>query len=214
MTGSCLRQRWRWHFAYLMMMPILVTGESMKQALLVIDVQESFRRRPYFRADGLAAFLANVQSLIDHCRARGIPVVQVFHEEPGADAADPFSAASGLVRAMPELSLSPDAEFRKHVHSAMFGTDANGETLEKWLRARGIAQLLVTGIRTEQCCETTTRHASDLGFSVHYVSDATLTFPMRTRSGREVSPAELHERTELVLDGRFARVVSSAEVLS
>jgi nicotinamidase-related amidase len=96
----------------------------------------------------------------------------------------------------------------------MFGEDARGETLEVWLRARGIGELLVTGIRTEQCCETTTRHASDLGFKVRYVSDATLTFPMRTRLGREVSAAELHERTELVLDGRFARVVSSAEAWS
>jgi nicotinamidase-related amidase len=186
----------------------------MKQALLVIDVQESFRRRPYFRSDGLPGFLANVQSLIDGGRERGIPVVQVFHEEPAADAADPFSAASGFVRAMPELSLRPDAVFRKHVHSAMFATDAHGETLEAWLRARGIDELLVTGIRTEQCCETTTRHASDLGFKVRYVSDATLTFPMRTRLGREVSAAELRERTELVLDGRFARIVSSADAWS
>jgi nicotinamidase-related amidase len=183
----------------------------MKQALLVIDVQESFRRRPYFRADELPAFLANVQSLIDCCRERRVPVVQVFHQELSDDPADPFSAASGCVRAMPELSLRPDAVFHKHVHSAMFGADVRGETLEAWLRARGIDELLVTGIRTEQCCETTTRHASDLGFKVRYVSDATLTFPMRTRAGREVSPAELRERTELVLDGRFARVVSSAE---
>jgi nicotinamidase-related amidase len=186
----------------------------MKQALLVIDVQESFRRRPYFRADELPAFLANVQSLIDRCRERRVPVVQVFHQELGDDPADPFSAASGCVRAMPELSLRPDAVFHKHVHSAMFGVDAHGATLEAWLRARDVGELLVTGIRTEQCCETTTRHASDLGFKVRYVSDATLTFPMRTRAGREVSPGEIRERTELVLDGRFARVVSSAEAWS
>jgi nicotinamidase-related amidase len=181
-----------------------------KQALLVIDVQESFRQRAYFRADELPAFLANVQSLIDRSRERGIPVVQVFHRDPGDDPANPFTAASGFVRAMPELALRADAVFHKQVHSAMFGTDAGG-TLEEWLRARGIDELLVTGIRTEQCCETTTRHASDLGFGVRYVTDATLTFPMRTRSGREVSAAELRERTELVLDQRFARIVSSAD---
>jgi nicotinamidase-related amidase len=95
----------------------------------------------------------------------------------------------------------------------MFATDAGGGTLEAWLRGRSIEELLVTGIRTEQCCETTTRHASDLGFRVRYVTDATLTFPMRTRSGREVSAAEIRERTELVLDQRFARVVSSADAL-
>jgi nicotinamidase-related amidase len=71
----------------------------------------------------------------------------------------------------------------------------------------------VTGIRTEQCCETTTRHASDLGFQVRYVTDATLTFPMQARSGRKFSPAEIRERTELVLDGRFARIVTTAVAL-
>ena len=185
----------------------------MKQALLVIDVQESFRQRPYFRAEELPAFLANVQSLIDRCRERGIAIVQVFHQEPGDDRANPFTAASGWVRPMQGVALRPDAVFHKDVHSAMFATEAGGGTLEQWLRARAIDELLVSGIRTEQCCETTTRHASDLGFKVRYVTDATLTFPMRTRAGREVSAAEIRERTELVLDGRFARIVSSAEAL-
>jgi nicotinamidase-related amidase len=181
----------------------------MKQALLVIDVQESFRQRPYYRADEVPAFLANVQSLIDRAGAHGSPVVQVFHREPGSDPGNPFTAASGLVRPMPELSLQPDAVFHKAVHSALFGTDAAGGTLEAWLRARGIAEVLVSGIRTEQCCETTARHASDAGFAVRYVTDATLTFAMRARSGREYSPAEIRERTELVLEGRFARVIPS-----
>ena len=186
----------------------------MKQALLVIDVQESFRQRPYFRAEELPAFLHNVQALVDRSRARGAALVQVFHQEPGEDAANPFTAVSGFVRTMPELRLEADAVFRKQVHSALLGTDADGTTLESWLRSHGIGELLVTGIRTEQCCETTARHASDLGFKVRYVTDATLTFPMRTRAGRDVSAAEIRERTELVLADRFARIVSSDEAFS
>ena len=157
----------------------------MKQALIVIDVQESFRHRAYFRAEGLPEFLRNLQSVVDACQARDIPVVQVFHRERTQDAGDPFSAASGHVRAMPELRLQVAAVFHKHVHSAMFATTADGTTLEAWLRARGIDTLLITGIRTEQCCETTTRHASDLGFEVRYVADATLTLRL-TRQDREL----------------------------
>lgn len=186
----------------------------MKQALIVVDVQESFRSRPYYRAEELPGFLRNVQSLIDRCHARGIAVVQVFHRELGEDPSNPFTAASGQVRAMTELTLQPDAVIYKHVHSAMFGRTEAGVSLEAWLRERGIEELLVTGIRTEQCCETTTRHASDLGFEVRYVTDATLTFPMHTRAGREVSAAEIRERTELVLDGRFAQIVSTAGALA
>jgi nicotinamidase-related amidase len=181
-----------------------------KQALIVIDVQESFRHRPYWQGEELPAFLENVQVLVDQALAKQIPIAQVFHQELSDDAGDPFSKSSGLVRPMKELSLRADAVFHKNVHSAMFGKTAEGVTLESWLRQRGVGELLVTGIRTEQCCETTTRHASDLGFQVRYVTDATLTFPMQTRSGRKYSAAEIRERTELVLDGRFASIVSTA----
>jgi len=185
----------------------------MTQALIVVDAQESFRHRPYFTAEELPRFLANLQSLIDRCAARGIPLVQVLHRELPDDPANPFAAASGWVRPLTELTLRPSVTLYKQVHSAMFATTAQGLTLEAWLRQQGIGQLFVTGIRTEQCCETTTRHASDLGFSVRYVSDATLTFPMRSRAGRAVSAAEIRERTELVLEGRFAQIVSSASAL-
>jgi nicotinamidase-related amidase len=182
-------------------------------ALLVIDVQESFRARPYWQADELPAFLANTRALIARCREQGIPVLQVFHQEPGADSRDPFHPQSGLIRAMPELDLQADAVFYKEVHSALYGKTTDGVSLENWLRGHDIQEILVTGIRTEQCCETTTRHAFDVGFKVQFVGDATLTFPMQSRSGRRFSTAEIRERTELVLDGRFAQIVSTAEAL-
>ena len=186
----------------------------MKQALLVIDVQESFRHRPYWQGEGFGTFIANVQSVVDRCRGQGIPVLQIFHQEEDGTAANPFSAASGHVRAMPELAIRPDAIFHKSVHSALFGRSRDGITLEQWLRHHRIEEVLVTGIRTEQCCETTARHSFDSGFAVRYVSDATLTFPMQSRSGRVFSTEDLRERTELVLEGRFARIVASAEALT
>jgi nicotinamidase-related amidase len=182
--------------------------------LLVIDVQESFRGRPYWQADDLPAFLANTQALINRCRDEGIPVLQVFHQEPGADLRNPFHPQAGLIRAMPELALRADAVFYKEVHSALYGRTTAGVTLENWLRSHGVEEILVTGIRTEQCCETTTRHASDVGFKVQFVGDATLTFPMQSRSGKRFSAADIRERTELVLDGRFAQIVSTAEALA
>jgi len=185
-----------------------------KSALIVIDVQESFRGRPYWQADDLPAFLANTQALINRCRDVGIAVLQVFHQEPGADLRSPFHPQSGLIRTMPELVLRADAVFYKEVHSALYGRTTDGVTLENWLRSHGVEEVLVTGIRTEQCCETTTRHASDVGFKVQFVGDATLTFPMQSRTGRHFSAAEIRERTELVLDGRFARIVSTAETLA
>lgn len=174
-------------------------------ALIVIDVQESFRQRPYWREDGVAAYVQRQQALIDGARARGIPVVRIFHvEDEGA-----FSEASGFVVTLAPIRIEPDVTFRKRRHSALVGSG-----LDVWLTEHGIRRVIVSGIRTEQCCETTTRHASDLGYQVDYVGEATLTFPMIDATGREWSAAEIRARTELVLADRFARIVSVEEALA
>ncbi|MEJ0036765.1 MAG: isochorismatase family protein [Gammaproteobacteria bacterium] len=184
----------------------------MKTALIVIDVQQSFQHRPYWREDDVKPFLTRIQTLIDKAAASGIPVLQVFHVEEQDGPANPFSSKSGYVKSLSALRIAPTEVFHKDVHSSLYGRAANGRTLEQWLRDFGIEHVIVTGIRTEQCCETTTRHASDAGFKVTYALDATLTFPMVSKSGRTFSPAELMERTELVLQGRFADVLRTEAI--
>lgn len=174
-------------------------------ALIVIDAQESFRHRPYYRDIDVPAYIERQQALIDGAKAAGLRIVQIFHvEDNGA-----FSEASGFVTTLAPLRIEPDAVFRKRRHSALVGSG-----LDVWLTTHGVRRLIASGIRTEQCCETTTRHASDLGFTVDYVSEATLTFPMTDASGREWSAAEIRSRTELVLAGRFARIATVEEALA
>ena len=72
----------------------------------------------------------------------------------------------------------------------------------------------MSGIRTEQCCETTARHASDRGWTVDYVTEATLTFAMTHADGRRYEPDDIKERTKLVLAGRFARVTTVEQALA
>lgn len=167
-------------------------------ALLVIDAQESFRHRPFFVADDLPAYLAAQNRLIAGAKAAGMKVVQIFHL---ADEG-PFSKASGHVRSLDGLVIAPDAIFEKRRHSALVGTG-----LDVWLTQQGVRRLIVSGVRTEQCCETTTRHASDLGWSVDFCTPATLTFPMTGADGRVWSPAEIAASVELALTQRFARIV-------
>jgi nicotinamidase-related amidase len=174
-------------------------------ALLVIDVQESFRHRPYWSERDLPAFRERLQALADGAVARNVPVVQVLHVEE----AGPFSLASGHVRTLEDLRLAPAAVFHKRRHSALVGSG-----LDVWLTENGIRRLIVAGIRTEQCCETTTRHASDLGLAVDYVTEATLTFPMTDGAGRTWSAGEIKARTELVLADRFARIRTVEEALA
>ena len=174
-------------------------------ALLVIDVQESFRRRGSWNQEVAQPFIDRLQALIDGARAQGIPVVQVLHVEESGD----FSLESSAVRTLEELQLTPDAVFHKHRHSALVGSG-----LDVWLVENGIRRVIVSGIRTEQCCETTTRHASDLGYDVDFVTEATLTFAMTGRDGRVWEPAEIKAATELVLEDRFARIAGVEDALA
>jgi len=184
----------------------------MQSALIVIDVQQSFMQRPYWRDDELPAFLQRTQALIDRFHAARAPVLQVFHVEESAGAAGPFSQRSGLVATLPDLRVEATETFYKSVHSAMFASTTAGQSLDYWLRRNGVGRVVVCGIRTEQCCETTTRHASDLGYAVTYAIDATLTFPMVSGSGRTFSAQEIREHTALVLAGRFADVLETQAV--
>ncbi|MGH1587201.1 isochorismatase family protein [Methylobacterium phyllosphaerae] len=174
-------------------------------ALLVIDVQESFRHRPFWCETDVPRFTGHLQALIDGAVARGIPVLQVFHvTETG-----PFSPESGHVRTLESVAIAPTAVFQKRRHSALVESGLAG-----WLTRHGIRRLIVSGIRTEQCCETTTRQASDSGWEVDYVTDATLTFAMTHPDGRRFSADDIKARTELVLADRFARIATVAQALA
>jgi len=182
----------------------------MTTALIVIDVQQSFTHRPYFEAGNLPAYLAAQNRLIEGFEAAGLPIVRVFHVQPDATGEDVFSLASGQVRPLEGLrDFEAALTVHKSRHSALVGSG-----LDVWLTQRGIRQLVISGIRTEQCCETTTRHASDLGWDVIYVPEATLTFTMQHPDGSPLTPAQIRARTAAVLDGRFARVMDAEAALA
>lgn len=181
----------------------------MNTALILIDVQESFRQRPSWVEAKAQAFFSRTNALIEGCTARGMPVVRILHGEAPAAASNPFALASGFVRPMADLvAHKAAAEFVKQRHSALAGTG-----LSVWLRQNRINRLIVAGIRTEQCCETTTRHASDEGFEVDYVAEATLTFDMQHLDGSPLLAADIVARTTAVLQDRFATICTVEQAL-
>ena len=182
------------------------TSTPPKSALLVIDVQESFMHMPFWELGDTAPFQQALLRLDAGCRAAQIPVVHIYH----AGQAGPFHPKSGFVKPMDWLPSNPAVTLTKHTHNAFTDTG-----LDLWLRRQGVQRLIISGIRTEQCCETTARVGSDLGYAVDFVSEATLTFPMtHAGTGQTFSAQDITTRTELVLANRFARIVSVDTCLS
>lgn len=176
-------------------------------ALLVIDAQESFRRRDDWSTTANPAVLDNIALLVDHARASGDMVVWITHADPGSGGV--FDPQNGQVRVMAELGQD-DAEtaLTKTTINAFASTD-----LQERLESQGIRRLVVCGIRTEQCCETTTRAAADLGYEVEFVTDATTTSDIAASGAlAAVSGADIMRRTESVLAARgFATIKTTRE---
>ena len=191
----------------------------MTRALVVIDVQESFRARPLWQAVSNPDIVDNVQRLVDVWRAAGDLVVWVLHSEPGSNTS--FDPASGHVRLIEGLKPAAGEPVLTKTSRNAFTTT----NLQQILTTRGIRDLVVAGIQTEQCCETTARLAADLGYDVTFVTDATATFPIPHRdapAGRTVAelladPRTLQTddvvaRTEYALAGRFAAIRTTKEL--
>jgi len=177
------------------------------KALIVIDVQESFRQRPNWSEVSNPGVVDQVNRLVDLARAENDLVVWVLHSEPGSGGL--FDPASGYVRLIDGLEpREGEPMITKTAHNAFTTTN-----LQQTLTVRGVRDVLISGIRTEQCCETTARVGSDLGFGVTFVTDATATTPLpHWRTGKVLSTDDIIERTEYALAGRFAWIATVDEL--
>jgi isochorismate hydrolase len=142
-----------------------------KTALLVIDMQ-------IFFASLSKPILGNVISLIDVCRARKVEIffTRHGHRDPKKDGGmlgkwwqDLIQYGSAEWEIINELTVSPhDTIVDKNRYSAFFNTD-----LDRDLKAHGVEDLVICGVMTNCCCETTARDAFIRDYRVFFVADAT-----------------------------------------
>ncbi|MFG2616103.1 cysteine hydrolase family protein [Streptomyces sp. NPDC048507] len=180
-------------------------------ALIVIDVQKGFDDASFWGPRNNPAAEENIAALMDAWHASDRPVVLVRHASvrPGSVLAPdgPGHAFKHLV----EERRGDAPVITKTVNSAFYGTP----DLAEWLTARGIGQLVVIGIQTNMCVETTARMAGNLGYDVLVPLDATHTFDLAGPAGLSLTADELATATAVNLQGGgFARVVTTAALLA
>jgi len=176
--------------------------------LLLIDVQQAFKDPdPAWGLRNNPGAEVRIALLLAAWRRTGRPVIHVHHHstetgsplqpgQPGCEAQDIARPAPG------EIVMS------KNVNSALIGTD-----LEQHLRTNDVNVLIIVGLTTNYCVSTTARMAGNLGFDTFVVADATATFDCADRDGT-IHPAELVHSVSLAsLDGEFATVVETDELL-
>ena len=176
-------------------------------ALLLIDIQDSFKIGGRWARRANPDFEKNVSTLLDFWRTASLPRFFIL----GADPDPGFRLNDPELRLMDFMHRREDEPLLvKNTRNSFTSTD-----LQQRLDSQGITRLVVTGIQMEQCVETTTRIAADLGYEVDFVIDATQTFPIKDRAtGEEISTDALIERTKYVLRDRFARIINTRDLVA
>jgi nicotinamidase-related amidase len=181
---------------------------SSSTALIVIDVQRAFDQ---WEAAGKRRnnpdAVRRIAELLAAFRSRNAPIFHIRHQGTRPN--------SSFLPDGPGYPVKDEARERpgepvivKRVNSAFIGTD-----LESRLRAAGIKTLVICGATTNHCVETTTRMAGNLGFDACLVRDATWTFDRVGPDGDAHSAEAIHAMTLANLNGEFARIVSTGQII-
>ena len=178
----------------------------MKQALILIDIQNDYFSGGTMELTGSQVAGRNAAKLLHEFRQRGLPVIHIQH----------ISTRQGATFFLPDtpgvqihLCVKPDEGemiFQKNFPNSFRETPLLGH-----LRKLDITQLVIAGMMTQMCIDTTTRAAADLGFECLLAHDAcaakSLSFAGTTVSAENVQTAFL-----AALNGLFARVLSVEEI--
>jgi nicotinamidase-related amidase len=167
-------------------------------ALLIIDVQMTMfaENDPVYQGETL---LAKLKVLIAKARAAGTPVIYIQHSENSGDLAE-GSPGWQIHSAIAPLPGEPVVH---KLHPDSF----QGTVLQEELQKRGINRLIVAGLQTEFCIDTTCRRAYSLGYYVTLVKDAHSTWDTKV-----LNAPQIIDHHNQVLSGWFVTLKSTDEV--
>lgn len=172
----------------------------MKTVLLVIDVQQAMVDARPARVD---EFMLNLKILIDAAHQSGTEVVYVRHDGGEGDV-----LAYGTPDWQIDRSLSPRAEER--IFDKRFGSAFRQTGLHDYLASREITRLVVCGMQTEYCIDTSVKVAFEFGYEVVIPSGATTTYTNPFLSGDKL--INYYER--MIWHEPLAKVVDMEAALS
>ncbi|HET9231572.1 MAG TPA: isochorismatase family protein, partial [Vitreimonas sp.] len=146
-------------------------------------------------------------ALLGQARANAMRVFHVKHNSRSSRSPlhpdNPGNALKDIV-----APIAGERVIGKNVNSAFIGTD-----LEAQLRAGDIDSVIIVGLTTPHCISTTARMASNLGFATTIVSDATAAHAGKGPDGKEVDAETMHYHALAALNGEFAKIVTTEELL-
>lgn len=184
----------------------LVSMISANAALVVIDMQNGINRPTLGRRNNPDAE-RNIGVLLEAWRATQRPIVHVRHISRSPESI--FWPGQSGAEFQPRFTpLADEHVIEKNVPDAFAQTG-----LERWLHVRGIGQIVIAGVITNNSVEATARSAGNLGFDATVASDAAFTFDMRDLSGRLWLAEDIHALSLANIAMDYASVRTTGEIV-
>jgi len=168
-------------------------------ALLIIDMQvgDFSEPDPIYKGNEL---LAKVKSLIARARSAQIPIVYV---QNNGSSGDPDAYGTPGWKIHPSITpVEGDVVVQKQTPDAFHETNLHRE-----LESRRIKKLVIAGLQTEYCIDTTCRRAVSLGYDIILVKDAHSTWDSSRFTAQQII-----EHHNDVLGGWFANLKNEREI--
>jgi nicotinamidase-related amidase len=178
----------------------------MTKALLLIDIQNDYFPGGAMELAGSSIAGAKAGELLQAFRKKALPIIHIQHisTRPGASFFLPNSVG---VQIHEEVApASGEAVFQKNYPNSFYETP-----LLQHLRDHQLSQLVIAGMMTHMCIDSTTRAAADLGFQCVLAHDACATRAL-SFGGATVSAENVHTAFLAALNGFFAKRLSVEEI--
>lgn len=148
-------------------------------ALLILDMQRYFLdESSHAYIPSAIAIIPEIKTLMNAFLKNKLPVILTRHLNTKKDAnlmgkwwKDLITEENPLSEIVPELKHADAIVIKKTQYDAFYRT-----SLEDLLKKKGIIQIVITGVMTQLCCETTSRSAFVRGFEVFFTIDGTATY--------------------------------------
>ncbi len=179
---------------------------SSQSALIVLDVQKAIDL-PYWGERNNLDAETNMHRILEVWRKTRLPVFHIQHNSSGLESGyNPTRESHAFKDEV--VPIAGEVVIGKTVHSAFVGTD-----LENLLLQKGIDQLFLFGVKTNNSIETTVRHGSNLGFEIVLIEDACFTHNQVDWNRREWSASDIHAISLSNLEGEYCKITTTDQFL-
>lgn len=174
----------------------------------MIDIQKGLNQSEYWGGSrNNPSAESNCRIILDYFRSKSWPLFHIQHRSTHPDS-PLFPGKPGQEIKAEVAPLESETVVAKSTNSAFVGT-----ALDELLKNRGITGLVIVGLTTDHCVSATVRSAADLGYNTTLVADATATYSKTGIDGRFYEAQLVHAISLASLQGEFARVLDTSELL-